>query len=406
MARPASRTAGRFLALSLLVCAAPGGADPRTTPASSDASPEATLVYVGSYTGAESRGIHLFRLQPQGTEVFQNVTLVPLGLAAETTNPSFLEIDVRRRLLFAVNEVNEFEGRPTGAVSAFSVDPATGRLTLLGQRPSLGKGPRHLALAREGRHLLVANSGSGSVAVLPVGADGRLGEPTAVARPAVPEDADPEKRPGAEAVTLDPANRFAFVCDPAMDRLVAYRFDAETGSLSPNVPAFTALEPGARPRRMVFRPDGRFAYVVGEGDSTVAVFAYDPLTGALTARQTVSTVPEYFDGVNRAAEAALHPSGRYLYVSNRGHDSVALFRVDPDAGTLAWVEEQGTGGRRPRHFGLEPSGRHLAIANLDSDTVLAARVDADNGRLKPSGIFAAVPSPACVGFLPPPEAGP
>jgi len=379
------------LVVALHLSGALRGLEPSRASTATNDTPDATLVYVGTYTGRGSKGIHLFRLQPQGTEVSQNVTLVPLGLAAETPNPSFLEIDPKRRLLFAVNEMNEFEGRPTGAVSAFSIDAATGKLTLLNQRPSLGAGPSHLALDRAGRNLLVANSGSGSVAVLPVQADGRLGEATAVVQP------------HPHCVTLDPANRFAFVCDHGLDRVMAYRFDAEKGKLTPNAPASTAIKAGAGPRRMVFRPDGRFAYVVGELNSTIIVFTYDPNTGVLRESQTVSTLPEYFDGPNTAAEVGIHPSGKYLYVSNRGHNSVVLFRIDPDAGTLTYVEEQGTGGKSPRHFGLEPSGKHLAIANQDSDTVLASRVDAGNGRLKPSGIFATVPSPACVRFLPPPE---
>jgi 6-phosphogluconolactonase len=383
--------AARTLVFALLVSGA------ASAPGSDIA--RATLVYVGTYAPNGSQGIHLFRLQPEGSEVFQNVTLVPLGLAAETPNPSFLEVDAKRRLLFAVNEIDEFEGKPTGAVSAFAIDAATGKLTLLNQRPSLGKGPSHLVLDRTGRNLLVANSVSGSVAVLPVGTDGRLGEATASVQHA-------GKDPHARGVTLDPANRFAFVCDFGLDKVMTYRFDAEKGTLTPNAPAFTALKPGTGPRRLAFRPDGRFAYVAGERSSTLTVFAYDAEAGALREVQTVSTLPEYFDGPNTAAEMSLHPSGKYLYVSNRGHNSIVLFRVDPEAGTLTYVEEQGTGGKTPRHFGLEPSGKHLAVVNQESDTVLASRVDAGNGRLKPSGIFATVTAPACVRFLPPVEPRP
>src|SRR2546428_455405 len=255
-----------------------------------------TFVYVGTYTGSKSKGIYLFRLQTENLEVSQNITLVPLGLAAETSNPSFIELDLKRRLLFAVNELNEFEGKPTGAVSAFSIDRDTGMLTPLNQRPSMCAGPRH----------------------------------------------------------------------------------------------------------MVFRPDGRFAFVVNELSSTITVFAYDSGAGVLRERQTVSTLPEYFDGANTTAEIDVHPSGKWLYVSNRGHNSVVLFNVDADKGTLTYVEEQGTGGFKPRHFGIEPSAKHLAIANQDSDTVLVARIDAGNGRLKPSGVFAQAPTPVCVKFLPPP----
>jgi 6-phosphogluconolactonase len=363
-----------------------------------------TLVYVGTYTRGQSKGIYLFRLQTQNLEVSQNITLVPLGLAAETPNRSFLEIDETRRLLFAVNEQDQFEGRPTGAVSAFAVDPATGTLKLLNQRPSMGTGPCHLVLDQERRHLLIANYGSGSVSVLPVGGDGRLGAATDVVQHAGKSiNPDRQSGPHAHCVTMDPANRFAFVCDLGLDKVLAYRFDAQLGKLTPGEPAFTPLTAGAGPRHMVFRPDGRFAYVVNELNSTIAAFGFDPNAGVLHEVQTVSTLPEYFDGANTGAEIGVHPSGRYVYVSNRGHNSVVLFRVDPDKGTLTYVEEQGTGGRQPRHFGIEPSARHLAIANQGSDTVLVCRIDAGNGRLKPSGVFATVPTPVCVKFLPPAE---
>jgi 6-phosphogluconolactonase len=350
----------------------------------------ATLVYVGTYTGPKSKGIYLFRLQTDNLEVSQNITLVPLGLAAETLNPTHFAIDFKRRLLFAVNEIDEFEGKRTGSVSAFSIDSSTGTLTLINQRPSAGTRPCRIALDSENRNLLVANCGGG-LAVLPVAADGRIGEPTSVVQ-----------QPAA-CLTLDPANQFAFACDQASDSLRRYRFDAGKGTLSAAEPASTTLKPGAGPLQLVFRPDSRFAYAGNERSSTITVFSYDARTGGLTELQTISTLPEYFDGPNTAAEVAMHPSGKYLYVSNRGHNSVVLFSIDADKGTLTYVEEQGTGGKNPRHFGIEPSARHLAIANQDSDTVLASRIDAGNGRLKPSGVFASAPSPVFVRFVPPQE---
>ena len=365
-----------------------------------------TLVYVGTYTGAQSKGIYLFRLQTDNLEVSQNITLAPLGLAAETANPSFLELDPRRRLLFAVNEIDSFAGKRSGAVSAFAID-AAGKLTLLDQRASQGAGPCHLVLDKEGRNLLVANYVSGSVAVLPVAPDGHLGEATdLVQHTGKSINPDRQAGPHAHCVTLDPANHFAFVCDLGLDKVLVYRFDAQKGKLTPATPAFVAQKPGAGPRHMAFRPDGRFAYLLNELSSTIAVFAYDAATGGLKELQTVSSLPESFDGPNIAAEVAVHPSGKFLYASNRGHNSVVLFAIDADKGTLTFVEEQGTGGKTPRHFGIEPSAKHLAIANQDSGTVLACRIDAGNGRLKPSGVFASVPAPACVRFLPPAEGAP
>jgi 6-phosphogluconolactonase len=356
-------------------------------PKLSDEERNPTFVYVGTYTtGGKSQGIHLFRLQTKNLDVSQNITLVPLGLAAEAVDPSFLELDLRRRLVFAVSEAEE------GAVSAFKVGD-DGRLTLLNQRPSMGKRPSHLVLDGEGKNLLVANADN--VAVVPVESDGRLGTAAVAAKGTL-----------VQGVVLDVAGRFAFVCDSAADKVLGYRFDGANGTLTVHAPASISVKAGAAPRHMVFRPDGKFAYVANERGSTVTAFAYDGAAGLLKETQTVSTLPEYFDGPNTAAEVAVHPTGKYLYVSNRGHNSVVLFRIDPEAGTLTYVEEQGTGGRTPRHFGIEPGAKHLAIANQDSDTVLASRIDAGNGRLKPSGVFASAPSPACVKFLPPPEAAP
>lgn len=349
---------------------------------------KATLVYIG--TGApKGKGIHLFRLQSAGTEVFQNVTLVPLGLAAETPNPTYFEIDLKRRLLFAVNEIDQFEGKPTGAVSAFSI-AATGKLALINQRQSMGSSPCHLTLDGEARNLLVTNCGDGSVAVLPVAADGKLGDATEVVKGA-----------GATSVALDRAGKFTFVCGHASDKVMKFSFDAQAGKLRPATPAFLQLKTGSSPRRMLFRPDGKFAYVLNEKASTINVYSYDVATGALTEAQVISTTPEFYDGPNTAIDLQAHHTGKWLYVSNTGHDSIVQFNVDGEKGTLTYVEEQGTGGRHARQFGLQPNSMHMAISLPDTNQVLASRIDEGNGRLKPSGIFAEMPAPAAVRFLPP-----
>jgi len=275
------------LVVVLLLCAAAGPqASSETKSAKKD-----TLVYAGT-----SKGIYLFRLQTENLEVSQNIILVPLGVAAETPNPSFIELDLKRRLLFCVNGVEVFEGKPTGAVSAFSIDPDTGKLTLLNQRSSMGSGPCHLVLDQEGRNLLVANYNSGSAAVLPVGPDGRLGEATAVVQHTGKSvNPDRQKGPHPHCVTLDPANRFAFVCDLGLDKVMTYRFDAQQGKLTPSELAFAQLKPGAGPRHMAFRPDGRFAYVINELNSTITAFVYAPETGVLKELQTISTLPGYYD---------------------------------------------------------------------------------------------------------------
>ena len=365
-----------------------------------------TLVYVGTYTGPQSKGIYLYKLKTEDLEVAQNVTLVPLGLAAETQNPSFLEIDPKRRLVFAVGEMEQFDGQRSGAVSAFSIDAATGKLALINQVPSMGGGPCHLALDRERRHVLVANYGSGSVSVIRIGEDGRLGDATDVKQHSG-KSVNPNRQEGphAHCVTFDPAYRFVFVCDLGLDKVMIYKYDAERGALTPNEPAFASLKPGAGPRHMAFRPDGRFAYVINELDSTITAYSYAPETGTLTELQTISTLPPYFDGQNTTAEIAVHPNGRYLYGSNRGHESVVLFEIDRDDGTLTYVEEQGTGGRKPRHFELDRTGKHLIVANQDTNNLLVCRIDEGNGRLKPSGVFVDAPTPVCVKFLEPATGG-
>jgi 6-phosphogluconolactonase len=250
--------------------------------------------------------------------------------------------------------------------------------------------------------VLVANYGSGSVAVLPIGADGRLGEASDVEQH-TGNSVNPRRQEGphAHCVTFDPAGRFLFVCDLGLDKVMIYRFDAEQGELTPHEPAFASLKPGAGPRHMAFRPDGRFAYVINELDSTITAFAYDVQAGTLTEIQTLSTLPPRFDGSNTTAEIAVHPNGKYVYGSNRGHDSVVLFDIDQHTGMLSYVAAQATGGKTPRHFGIDREGKHLIIANQNTDTLLVCRIDGGNGRLKPAGELVDAPSPVCVVFLEP-----
>jgi 6-phosphogluconolactonase len=370
--------------------------------ASDEISKGDTLVYVGTYTGenSDSKGIYLFRLAMTEREVARSQPLVPLGLAAEVASPSFLEIDAERRLLFAVNETSDFGGRPTGAVTSYSIDSATGKLKQLSQQPSMGAGPCHLVLDRQHRHVLVANYGSGSVAVLPIGNDGALGEATDVEQHAG-KSVNPHRQEGphAHCVTFDPAGHFLFVCDLGLDKVMIYRYDAEQGKLTANEPAFASVKPGAGPRHVAFRPDGRFAYVINELNSTVTAFADDAEAGSLRELQTVSTLPPSFNGSNTTAEIAVHPSGKYVYGSNRGHDSVALFEIDEAAGTLAFVEAYSTGGKTPRNFELDRKGDHLIIANQNTNTLLVCGVDGKSGRLRPSGALVEAPTPVCVKFL-------
>lgn len=377
--------------LPVLIAGLAGTAAPALAQEGAPPQGKSTLVYIGTHTtlNDKAKGIYFYRLQSAGTEVFQNVTLVPLGLAAETANPTFFEIDSTRRLLFTVNEVEQFDGKAGGSVSAFAMDD-TGKLKLINQRASMGAAPCELALAAEAKYAVVINCGDGTIAVLPIAADGQLGAAGDVIKGVKPA-----------CVATDPAGRFVFVCEPAADRLLAYQLDAATGKLRAQNPATIALKAGSSPTQIAFRPDGLFAYVLNHKNSTITAFSYDAGTGALKEIESVSTVPEYFDGPNTAHDLRVHTTGKYLYASNMGHDSVVLFNIDKDKGTLTYVEEQGTGGRHPREFGVQTTGGHMAISLPESNQVLASRIDETNGRLKPSGIFADVPAPATIRFLPP-----
>jgi 6-phosphogluconolactonase len=374
-------------------CVAQEGAPSAATTAAN--SPAPSFAYVGTYTGRGSRGIYLFELE-RGDEP----ALKPLGLAAELASPSFLAVDAARHRLFAVNEVNSVDGEPGGGVSAFSFDPATGKLTALNRQSSRGAGPCHLALAPDGRHVVAANYGSGSVAVLSIGEDGMLGEATDFHQHAGHgPNARRQEGPHAHCATFSPDGRRVYVCDLGIDRVMIYEFDATAGKLTPNDPPYAELKPGAGPRHMAFGVDGRFAYVINELDSTVTTFAYDAASGALETVGSTTTLPADFSGENTTAEIAVHPSGRFLYASNRGHDSIAAFVIDETTGTPTLIEHQPTGGRTPRHFAMDPAGEVLVAENQESGAMKMFRIDAESGRLTAAGEMIETPTPVCVVFV-------
>jgi 6-phosphogluconolactonase len=376
-----------------------------TTPTYDPASD--TLCYVGTFTRTgTSKGIYFFKFETSpasadGATTAAHPKLIPLGLAVENINPSFLAVDAKRRLIFSANGTETFEGKKTGIVSAYSIDPQTGHLKLINQQPALGVNPCHLVLDKAGKNLVVANYGSGSVTVIPVAADGRLGEPTSSIQHVGKSVHPRQQGPHAHCVTLDPENKYAFVCDLGLDQILAYRFDADAGKLTPAEPAFTATKPAAGPRHLAFRPDGKFAYSINEMNSTVSVFAYSPANGALQELQTVSALPADIQGRSSGAEIEVHPSGKWLYVSNRGHDSVVVFDIDPAQGTVTFKAAQSSGGKTPRHFGFTPDATHLVVGNQESGTLLTCRIDQSTGLLTPLEGLPEVPQPACIVFLPP-----
>ena len=350
------------------------------------------MVYVGTYTGgpSASKGIYRLRLD------LDSGALTEAGPPTESVSPSFLALHPSGRYLYAVNET---DGPPKGegGVSAFAVDARTGALTPLNKESSRGGSPCHLALDARGRYVLVANYGGGSVAVLPVQPDGRLSPPTTFVQHEG-HGADPgrQKEPHAHWVDIDKANRFALVADLGLDEVLVYKFDPAKGGLTPNQPPAARLAPGAGPRHAAFHPDGRHVYVINELQSTVTAFSYDPATGALGELQTLSTVPAGYTEPTNTAEIAVRPDGKFLYGSNRGHDSIAIFAVDAATGKLTAAGHQPTRGKKPRNFAIDPTGTWLLAANQDSDSIAVFRIDRASGALSPVGQPFSVPRPVCV----------
>jgi 6-phosphogluconolactonase len=354
------------------------------------------LFYVGTYTeeGSKSKGIYAYRFDANTGKV------TSLGLAAETTNPSFVALHPNGRFLFAVNEVPNYKGPNSGGVSAFSIDRATGKLTFLNEVASRGADPCYITVDKTGKYVLVANYTGGSVAVFPVREDGKLGEASAFVQH-TGKGSNPERQEGphAHSIDLSPDNRFAMVDDLGLDELLVYKFDAAKGSLTPNDPPFAKLDAGAGPRHFALHPTGKFGYVIAEMGHTVTAFLNDPSTGRLQTLQTISTLPKEFKGRNDDAEIEVHPSGNFLYASNRGEDSIAIYAIDQTKGTLTYVGTVPTGGKEPRNFEIDPSGEFLFAANQLSDNVVVFRIDAKTGKLTPTGETFEVGRPVCVRFL-------
>jgi len=358
------------------------------------------FVYVGTYTedGSKSKGIYAYRFDP-GT-----ARLDPIGLVAETINPSFLAVHPNHRFIYAVNEVSNYKGQKSGAVSAFAIDHATGKLTLLNQVASRGGDPCYISLDKTGKHVLAANYTGGSVVVFPVLEDGRLGEASAFVQHSG-HGTNPQRQEGphAHSIDLSPDNRFAIVDDLGLDQSLVYRFDSSKGLLSADPKSDTTIakaDDGAGPRHLAFHPNGRFAYVINEMHSAVSVFHYDPATGGLQKLQTISSLPKNSSGQSDAAEIQVHPSGRFLYASNRGPDSIAVFAIDGNKGTLTPIEYVSTKGASPRNFEIAPGGSLLLAANEKSDNIVVFRINSQTGRLTHTGKALEVAQPVCIKFVP------
>ncbi len=398
--RPGARPSASWLvSLALLpILAAPGSAwaqAPATAPASGFGT---YWVYVGTYSGgARNRGIFLMDLDARTGRLSQP------RLAAASPDPSFLAIHPSRQFLYAANESGTIQGHRDGGVSAFAIDPSTGTLELLNQQLPAGSGPCHLVVDRQGKNVLVANYGSGSVGCLPIEQNGRL-RPASTKIQHRGHGADPGRQTGphAHSINLDAANRIAVAADLGLDRVLLYDFDPANGRLAPHEPPFTKVAPASGPRHFAFHPEGRFGYVINEMANTVIAFAYDADAGTLTEIQTISTLPANFRGKSYTAEVQVHPTGRFLYGSNRGHDSIAVFVIDPTTGKLTLTGITPTQGKNPRNFAIDPTGAWLLAENQDSDSIVVFRIDPQTGTLAPTGQTVKVPKPCCIKMMPRP----
>lgn len=355
------------------------------------------LAYFGTYTGKKSKGIYVARFNPRTGK------LSAPELAAEANSPSFLAVDPKGRWLYAVNEIDNFTGKKDGGVSGFEIDAKSGKLSGINQQSTAGGAPCHVSIDASGRVVLVANYGGGSVASYRIDKQGRLSsDVTFIQHHGSSVNRSRQEKPHGHCIVTDPGNRFALACDLGLDKVLIYRLDAKKGTLTPNDPPFGRVTPGSGPRHIAFHPSGKFAWVINEMACTVTSFSFDPKRGELKELQTLSSLPAEATMIPAysTAEILVHPSGKFVYGSNRGHDTLAVYAADPKQGTLTLVEHVSTQGKTPRSFGIDPSGRWLLAANQSSDSVVVFAINPATGRLKPTGQSIEVGAPVSVVFAP------
>ncbi len=349
-------------------------------------------VYLGSYAKGPEQGITLCELDRSSGKLEKKKVF------GGHVNPSFLEIHPSKKFLYAVNEIGSYEGEKAGSVTAFSIDPKTGDLKELNRLSTRGGAPCHVSIDASGKFLFVANYTGGSVISYRIGKDGRLKEASFVQHEGTSVDPRRQKGPHGHSINPDPANKRAYAADLGLDKVLVYEI-TKSGKLKPNDPPFAKTQAGGGPRHLDFHPSGMFAYVNLEMTSKVSVFAHDAETGSLKEIQTLSTLPKEGKPGNSTAEMRVHPSGKFVYCSNRGHDSIAVFSVDGMTGKLTFVEREPTGGKTPRNFCIAPSGDYLLAANQNSGNVVVFRVNAETGALSPTGHSIETPKCVCVRFL-------
>lgn len=355
------------------------------------------FVFVGDYTTRNGRaeGIYVYELDAQTGALAHRQTV------AGPVNPSFLALHPSRRFLYAVSEMQDVDGRTGGGLMAFAIDQTTGALRMLNQQSSQGAGPCHVAVEATGKYALVANFQSGSIAMLPIQSDGSLAPASDVIQHAG-SSAHPERQrgPHAHSINPDPTNRFALVADLGLDKVLTYRLDLAAGKLRPHDYPWAQTRAGAGPRHVDFHPNGRYVYVINEIDSTLSSFAYDATAGTMQELNTLSTLPADFTGNNSTADVHVAPSGAFVYGSNRGHDSIAVFAIDEATGKTSARGHVSTQGRTPRNFAIDPTGTFLLAANQNTDNVVTYRLNPETGMPEPTGAVAAIPSAVCLKIVP------
>ena len=349
-------------------------------------------LYVGTYTSGKSEGIYGYHMD----RVTGKLTRFN---SFKSINPSFLAIDRSKRYLYAVNEVGEYLGKPSGGVRAFAIDSESGNLRLLNEQASLGADPCHLTIDRKKKALLVANYTGGNVSVLSVRSDGTLGPSTDIENHEGSGVKEQQKGPHAHCIILDRLERYALAADLGIDKVMLYRFNPMTGKLEPGAQPWAQLKAGAGPRHLTIHPNGKWTYVINELDSTMTALQYNERTGALSEIETVSTLPAGFSGASYCADLHVSPSGKFLYGSNRGHNSIVVFEIHPGTGKLKLIHHVSTEGNWPRNFTIDPTGKFLLVANQRTDTVVTFSIDPLSGELKPTGHVEEIPVPVCLKFL-------
>ncbi len=366
--------------------------------ASGDKKAKEMLVYIGTYTSGKSKseGIYIYKLNLASGE------LKPYETVKNVVEPSFLAIDKDKKYLYAVNETVEYAGKKSGAVSAFAIDRKTGDLKFLNKQPSLGGAPCFVTVSDNEKFVLVANYAGGNVSSFPIQTDGKIGASIDLKQNSG-AGANKERQESAHAhsINLDGKNRFAYLCDLGVDKIFIYEFDKKTGKLKPNAAqAFYQTKAGAGPRHFAFHQNGKFAFVINELDSSVTLLDFDATRGTLKEIQTVPTLPAGYSGENTCADIHVSPNGKFLYGSNRGHDSIVSYKIDAQTGKLDFIEHTPTQGKTPRNFAIDPTGKFLLAANQNSDSIVVFRIDEKSGKLASTGNAAQVPTPVCLKLIP------